>query len=83
MVDGQHARSVTAPAHRPTRSRGAGSVAGMRLRIFTEPQQGATYDQLLAVAQLAEELGFDAFFRSDHYLRIGEGDPARARPTRG
>ena len=47
----------------------------MRLRIFTEPQQGATYDQLLAVAQLAEELGFDAFFRSDHYMRIGEGDP--------
>ena len=35
---------------------------GVRLRIFTEPQQGATYDQLLAVAQLAEELGFDAFF---------------------
>ncbi len=47
----------------------------MRLRIFTEPQQGATYDQLLAVAQLTEELGFDAFFRSDHYLRIGEGSP--------
>ena len=47
----------------------------MRLRIFTEPQQGATYDQLLAVAQLTEELGFDAFFRSDHYMRIGRGRP--------
>jgi F420-dependent oxidoreductase-like protein len=47
----------------------------MRLRIFTEPQQGATYADLLAVAQLSEELGFDAFFRSDHYLPIGEGDP--------
>jgi F420-dependent oxidoreductase-like protein len=47
----------------------------MKLRIFTEPQQGATYDQLLAVAQLTEQLGFDAFFRSDHYQRIGEGDP--------
>ena len=45
----------------------------MRLRIFTEPQQGATYDQLLALARLTEELGFDAFFRSDHYLRIGDG----------
>ena len=45
----------------------------MRFRIFTEPQQGATYDQLLRLAQLTEELGFDAFFRSDHYLRIGEG----------
>ena len=46
----------------------------MKLRIFTEPQQGATYDQLLAVARLAEELGFDAFFRSDHYLHMG-GSP--------
>src|SRR2546423_8497322 len=47
----------------------------MRLRIFTEPQNGASYDQQLAVARLTEELGFDGFFRSDHYLRIGEGDP--------
>ncbi|MEU7455259.1 LLM class F420-dependent oxidoreductase [Streptosporangium roseum] len=47
----------------------------MKLRIFTEPQQGATYDELLAVAQAAERLGFDAFFRSDHYMRIGPGDP--------
>src|SRR5260370_21334280 len=46
----------------------------MRLRIFTEPQQGATYDDLLAMARTAEELGFDAFFRSDHYLRMGDGD---------
>lgn len=45
----------------------------MRLRIFTEPQQGATYDQLLGLARLTEQLGFDAFFRSDHYLRIGGG----------
>jgi F420-dependent oxidoreductase-like protein len=45
------------------------------LRIFTEPQQGASYDTLLAVAQEAERLGFDAFFRSDHYLRMG-GNPA-------
>jgi alkanesulfonate monooxygenase len=36
--------------------------------VFTEPQQGASYDELLAVAQAAERLGFDAFFRSDHYL---------------
>jgi F420-dependent oxidoreductase-like protein len=46
----------------------------MRLRIFTEPQEGATYDQLLAVARKAEECGFDAFFRSDHYQVIGSGD---------
>ena len=43
----------------------------MQLRVFTEPQQGATYDELLAVARAAEELGYDAFFRSDHYLTIG------------
>lgn len=43
----------------------------MDFRIFTEPQQGASYDDLLAVAQAAEALGFDAFFRSDHYLAMG------------
>ena len=43
----------------------------MELRVFTEPQQGASYDDLLAVARLSEELGFDAFFRSDHYLKMG------------
>lgn len=47
----------------------------MDLRIFTEPQQGASYDDLLAVAQRSEELGFSAFFRSDHYLRMGPRDP--------
>jgi alkanesulfonate monooxygenase len=47
----------------------------MLVRIFTEPQQGATYEQQLLVARTAEELGFDAFFRSDHYLRMGGGDP--------
>lgn len=53
----------------------AGNVAIMdlgQLRIFTEPQQGATYDDLLAVAQRAERLGFGAFFRSDHYLKMGD-----------
>ena len=46
----------------------------MDLRIFTEPQQGATYDDLLAVARATEDGGFDAFFRSDHYLAMGDGD---------
>ncbi|MCX5193804.1 LLM class F420-dependent oxidoreductase [Streptomyces sp. NBC_00249] len=46
----------------------------MDLRIFTEPQQGADYDTLLAVAKATEDLGFDAFFRSDHYLRMGSAD---------
>lgn len=43
----------------------------MDFRVFTEPQQGATYDDLLRVAKATEELGYDAFFRSDHYLTIG------------
>jgi F420-dependent oxidoreductase-like protein len=43
----------------------------MDLRIFTEPQQGAAYDDLLRVARTAEDAGFDAFFRSDHYLAMG------------
>lgn len=48
----------------------------MDLRIFTEPQQGATYDDLLRVALHAERLGFDAFFRSDHFLAMdGDGLP--------
>jgi F420-dependent oxidoreductase-like protein len=42
----------------------------MKLRIFTEPQQGADYETLLRVARAAEDLGFDAFFRSDHYLKM-------------
>ncbi|MFE6778706.1 LLM class F420-dependent oxidoreductase [Streptomyces sp. NPDC057702] len=46
----------------------------MDLRIFTEPQQGASYDTLLTVARATEDLGFDAFFRSDHYLRMGNAD---------
>src|SRR5215469_2320717 len=44
----------------------------MRLRIFTEPQQGASYETLLRVAKAAEDLHFDAFFRSDHYMKIGD-----------
>ncbi|MBF6416240.1 LLM class F420-dependent oxidoreductase [Nocardia cyriacigeorgica] len=44
----------------------------MELRIFTEPQQGADYDTLLKVARAAEDLGYGAFFRSDHYLAMGD-----------
>ncbi len=49
----------------------------MELRVFTEPQQGATYGDLLAVAQAAEAGGFGGFFRSDHFLAMGgaEGLP--------
>ena len=46
----------------------------MDVRLFTEPQQGASYDTLLAAALAAEDAGFSAFFRSDHYLAMGDGD---------
>jgi F420-dependent oxidoreductase-like protein len=43
----------------------------MRFNVMTEPQEGATYEQLRQVAQRAEELGFEGFFRSDHYTSLG------------
>ncbi|HEY9350707.1 MAG TPA: LLM class F420-dependent oxidoreductase [Acidothermales bacterium] len=46
----------------------------MQLRVMTEPQEGATYDDLLGVAQEAERLGFNGFFRSDHFQNISS-DP--------
>ncbi len=52
----------------------------MRLRVLLEPRYGATYDQILALARATEEAGFDAFFRSDHYLGIEPNEPA-LRPT--
>jgi F420-dependent oxidoreductase-like protein len=51
--------------------RGHGTVGAVQLRIFTEPQQGSSYDVLLRIAQASERLGFDAFFTSDHYLKMG------------
>ncbi|KQV19246.1 MULTISPECIES: LLM class F420-dependent oxidoreductase [unclassified Kitasatospora] len=45
----------------------------MDLRILTEPQRGADYPTLLRVARHAEQLGFDGFFRSDHYLKVAPG----------
>jgi F420-dependent oxidoreductase-like protein len=53
----------------------------MRLRIFTEPQQGASYDDILKVAQATEKLGFDAFFRSDHYQVMGDHFSGLPGPT--
>lgn len=51
----------------------------MELRIFVEPQQGASYEQQRRVALAAEALGFDAFFRSDHYLAMNA--PGLPGPT--
>jgi F420-dependent oxidoreductase-like protein len=43
----------------------------MDCRIFTEPQQGASYDALLAMARTTAAHGFSGFFRSDHLLKMG------------
>lgn len=43
----------------------------MRLSIMIEPQEGMTYDEILAVARRAGAVGFDGFYRSDHYSPIG------------
>ncbi|MCL2582568.1 MAG: TIGR03560 family F420-dependent LLM class oxidoreductase [Streptosporangiales bacterium] len=47
----------------------------MRLRVLLEPHHGATYEQILTLARASEDAGFDAFFRSDHYLGIDADDP--------
>ena len=52
----------------------------MRPRVLLEAHHGATYEQILAHALTAEEAGFEAFFRSDHYLGVERGNP-RFVPT--
>ncbi|MGA3214819.1 MAG: LLM class F420-dependent oxidoreductase [Acidimicrobiales bacterium] len=47
----------------------------MDLRVFTEPQQGTTFSALATFAERSEQLGFDGFFRSDHYHLIGDAAP--------
>ncbi|WP_375401533.1 LLM class F420-dependent oxidoreductase [uncultured Amnibacterium sp.] len=46
----------------------------MELCIFTEPQQGASYDTQLRHAQATERLEFTGWFRSDHYLAMHGAD---------
>ncbi len=50
------------------------TLVDMDLRVFTEPQQGASHGALLAAARATRSAGFSAFFRSDHVLAMGEGD---------
>src|SRR2546423_8085887 len=47
----------------------------MDLGAMLEPEEGATYDQRLAIAQAAEAEGLDGFFRSDHLMRFDDEDP--------
>lgn len=39
----------------------------MRYALMTEPQQGMSYADQLAITRRAEANGFEAFFRSDHF----------------
>src|SRR5688572_33348674 len=52
----------------------------MRFAVFIEPQLGASYDDQLRLAQHAEQLGYEAFFRSDHFLTMGKR-PGLPGPT--
>jgi F420-dependent oxidoreductase-like protein len=48
----------------------------MQICTFIEPQNGASYDEQLAFAAATERLGFDGFFRSDHFVpHHGDGMP--------
>lgn len=42
----------------------------MRFYVMLEPQEGLSYDDILGVAQRAEQLGFDGLYRSDHYTSV-------------
>ncbi len=48
----------------------------MQFALMIEGQQGLHYEELLALARRAEEVGFETFFRSDHYLSF-PGPPGR------
>jgi F420-dependent oxidoreductase-like protein len=45
----------------------------VRFALMTEPQQGLSYEEILALARAAEDAGFEAFFRSDHYASFPGG----------
>src|SRR6185437_13162937 len=62
-------------APRPLPRRRESEGGRMKLRVLMEPRHGATYDRIVAMAQATERAGFDAFFRSDHYMGIDSADP--------
>ena len=39
----------------------------MRFALMSEPQQGMSYEEILALVHTAEQAGFESYFRSDHY----------------
>src|SRR5437773_12167736 len=48
-----------------------GRDAAMRVCLMIEGQEGVTWDQWVALAGACEEHGFEALFRSDHYVSFG------------
>ena len=44
----------------------------MRVCLMIEGQEGVTWDQWRALATTAEAAGFDALFRSDHYMSLDD-----------
>ena len=50
----------------------------MRFALMSEPQQGLSYADILALARAAEAAGFESYFRSDHYASFPGGG---GRPT--
>ena len=54
----------------------------MRFALMTEPQQGISYEEILAIAGRPRTAGFEAFFRSDHYTSF-PGEAGCPRPTAG
>lgn len=51
----------------------------MRVALMTEPQQGLSYVEILAITRAAEAAGFEGFFRSDHFTSFP--GPAGERTT--
>ena len=49
----------------------------MRFALMIEAQQGLSYAEQLDLARLAEQVGFEAFFRSDHYRSFPGPDGQR------
>ena len=63
--------------------RGRASVPAMRFAVMIEGQEDVTWDDWLALAEACERLGFEALFRSDHYMSLWRGARRRARSTPG
>ncbi len=53
-------------------------MAAMRYALMSEPQQGLSYEEILALARTVEAAGIEAYFRSDHY---GSFPPPDERTT--